>query len=95
MKTKEIVNKIFKEMNEGKQETAVTFNMKTFGMKIAQEIRQQTRKACFKEAQEIVLDYIGEINHDKIKFVDDRLKCGICKIGDDICKRLEKEVQKE
>jgi hypothetical protein len=44
MKTKEIVNKIFKEMNEGKQETAVTFNMKTFGMKIAQEIRQQTRK---------------------------------------------------
>jgi len=59
------------------------------------DTRQQTRKDTLKEAQRIVLDYMGGFKHNKIQFVEDRLKCGICKIGDDICKRLKKEVQKK
>ena len=41
---KEIIDEVFKEMNKGKQEMAVTFNVRTFGEKVAQAIRNECDK---------------------------------------------------
>jgi hypothetical protein len=90
MKTKEIVNKIFKEMNEGKQETAVTFNMKTFGMKIAQEIRQQTRKDTLKE----VYNYLKEdMRLSQSAYLDTELRLSV--FIKDVRDWFKKEAQNE